>query len=292
MVADMCMNVVTLGRPRGARGKGSRDLNGFTGVLLDPRARIVHNPAREIRPGYPEAWVAWNLGKRRDVESICWWNPNGRKISDDGLTFHGANYGQRHMGQLWEAIHLLKEDPDTRRAFCGIWHQSDLVRVNPGFEGTSFYSREGKDVPCTIGFGLSIADDLLHMEVIMRSQSAWAVFPYDLYYFTVLQELIANEMELGLGYTTWHCISLHVYDSEIPWLANGLDAYETQTWDRSPMPRIPATLGEAQVSYPAAMDGFSADHTFTPQGLTSDPILVRMAKGSRVIHDSLAYLSP
>lgn len=189
--------------------------------IVDPRRRLLQNKARAIKTHYAAANVAWNICQRNDVESICFWNENGRRISDDGATFHGANYGSRWELYLPEVITLLEMDPDTRRAWCPIWMPSDLVS---GGDSTSlgspidFYSRDGKDVPCTIGFGIRIVGNydhrLLEMDVVMRSQSVCGVLPYDVFLFTTLQELIANELNVGLGKYNHFMLSAHYYTRE------------------------------------------------------------------------------
>src|SRR4051812_47707976 len=77
------------------RGMECKEINNYIAKLTDPRARLLKNDARRLREGYAAASVCWNLGERNDVDTICWWNPNGKMISDDGTTFYGANYGQR-----------------------------------------------------------------------------------------------------------------------------------------------------------------------------------------------------
>ena len=206
-------DVLNYGRISDPRGMGTTEVVNWTATLLNPRARRLANYSRNIRRGYPAASVAWNLGMRDDVESICWWNENGRRISDDGITFAGANYGQRWDGYLEEALHLLRQDPSTRRAWVPIWAPTDLVDRQLEIQ----YSREGKDVPCTLGFGLRLHSGELDMQVVMRSQSAIGVMPYDVYLFSVLQELIANTLEVGLGRLHWTCNSLHIYQRETDW---------------------------------------------------------------------------
>lgn len=191
------------------RGHETIEVLSWSGTLLYPRARLVRNPARDIRVGYAAANVAWNLCKRDDVESICWWNPNGRYISDNGRRFHGANYGQRWDDSLKEAMWLLVADPDTRRAWVPIWRPEDISDHRDPMEPT-FYSRDGKDVPCTLGFSLRRREERLDMQVVMRSQSL-TILPYDLFLFAAMQELIANTMEIQLGELHWHCNSLHAY---------------------------------------------------------------------------------
>jgi thymidylate synthase len=231
------------------RGMGTLEMTSQAFSIEDPRDRIIK--ARAIRAGYSAASVAWNLAERDDVSSICTWNENGRKISDDGDTFYGANYGVRMMPYLEEAMYLLKKDPSTRRAFVPIWTPEDMMNPNAHDSSSAMYSRSGKDVPCTIGFGLRILEGKLVMQVVMRSQALFGVMPYDIFLFTVLQELIANEMKLPLGWYEHHMMSAHIYEREMD---AAKEAAHRKPWKGSPQDPIPYTLNEARNEYPRAFD--------------------------------------
>ena len=304
MLYGILQDVLAAGRPAEARGRKFLDYSGWSGVLSNPRAREIWNPVRGIRRGYNAASVAWNLAERNDVESICWWNPNGRKISDNGLTFYGANYGQRWNPYLDEAIDLLRSDPGTRRAFVPIWKPDDLMKETVTTLGHQApvrerYSRVGKDVPCTLGFGLKIRKTQplpvsmpearapwLDMQVIMRSNSAFFVFPYDIYLFSVLQELIANEMGLLLGELSWMAMSMHVYEDELAIVTDALKWYSENDVEHDPMPEIPTTLHNARVLYPEAFERFMKDQSPPIYEFPTDPVILEMFEGAREIADA------
>lgn len=287
MLIGMITDIAKDGIIVSPRGMGTKDFLGWTGTLTNPRARRVYNPVRKIRFGYPAASVAWNLGMRDDVDSICWWNENGRRISDDGITFYGANYGQRWDGYLEEALELLKQDPATRRAWVPIWAPTDLVDR----EKEILYSREGKDVPCTVGFGLRLFDRKeedrtvrrLDMQVVMRSQAAWGVFPYDLYLFSVLQELIANELGVRLGELHWYANSVHIYDRELPWIESmvGFPKVDME-FPKPAMDPIRLTYTEAKEILPR-MEEMIRTQSGQAHDLSEDPITDEMYLGAEEI---------
>jgi hypothetical protein len=274
------------------RGMGTRDVAGYLARVMNPRARRVLNPVRDVRLGYPAASVAWNLALRNDVDGICWWNENGRRVSDDGSTFHGANYGQRWDRPLSWAINLLRKDPDTRRAWVPIydWQKDGHL-----------YSASGNDVPCTLGFGLRLASrqskhDSLDMSVIMRSQSAYGVFPYDFYLFAVMQELIANSLGVRLGQIFWHCLSLHVYDRELDgvtearkWYDDSVGSPQYRTMHVE-MPAITYTLEQAKTRYhqcfQEVMD--SKDIGLWRADQPVDPVMLELLQGAEAIHAALS----
>lgn len=278
MMLAMCAAAID-GRASRTRGDATFETHGWTGSLVNPRRRLVSSPYRNLKTGYAAASCAWNLGLRDDVDSICRWNEAGRRISDDGERFYGANYGQRIQSNLRVAMQLLEHDAGTRRAWVPVWDSSDLFDelMPPGVP--PFYSRDGKDVPCTLGFSLWKEDGLLFMEVVMRSQSAWGVFPYDVYLFSVLQELIANELRIGLGSLLWHCISLHVYEREMEAILKGLASLDS--YHAEEMRPIRRTLGDAESRWPQLFQDltFPGDNGIPFHRDTMDPVELQMLLG-------------
>lgn len=285
--------------PVPSRNGPMHEVYGWSGRLHNSRARRITFPERNVRPGYPQASVAWNLAEKNDVDSICWWNPHGRKISDDGLTFYGANYGERWSPYLDEAIYLLRTNPDTRRAWVPIWKPEDLVgdrveyvdtvlgNVNEQHTATH-YSREGKDVPCTLGFGLALREDKvskkLHMNVVMRSQAVWGVFPYDVYLLSVMHELVANDLEAELGEFIWTVQSMHVFEREIPFITKLFKADPPASLHGLDDP-IRLTLDNAKVQYPMVLQMAMSGHPIDTYGLglQDDPVVNGMIEGAAQI---------
>ena len=267
----MLEDVKGQGQATDPRGNGTLEVLGWQGMLNNPRARLQRNPIRDLRNGYAAASVAWNLAERNDP-SILYWNPNGKWILEND-EFYGANYGQRLLPYLHEAMYILTADPSSRRAWVPIWTPQDLIDL----EGRGMYSRDGKDVPCTLGFGLRLTSGMngpnskLDFHVVMRSQSI-GVAPYDLFFFTVLQELVANTMDKDLGRTFWSCNSLHYYDNEATQRLAELDWYHAKRFKQNaaidaqfiqlmqrPMDHIDLTLGEATSKWPQFMDGIMSN---------------------------------
>ena len=268
---DVVAEVYSSGRRNMARGMTNIESTSKTFVLSDPRNRVIDLPSRPIRHAYNAASVCYNMALRDDVASICRWNPNGNRISDDGTTFYGANYGQRWDSYVEEAMYILSKDPDSRRAFVPIWAPKDLV------DDSNKYSREGKDVPCTIGFALRIIDGALVMQTIMRSQSIVGVMCYDVFLFTALQEMIAKEMNLQLGWYEHHMMSAHIYDRELDIVENVLA--EGQPKEPMPMPPLRYSYSAAKSIYPLAYNAMLNDGVdeLTDE-MMSDPIIRMLSK--------------
>lgn len=276
---DMVVDVTGSGKLNDARGMPNRELTSKNFVLADPRNRIVDIPSRPIRNDYNAASVCYNIAQRNDVNSISKWNPNGKKISDDGVVFYGANYGQRWADYLEEAIYLLSNDPDSRRAFVPVWRPEDSVNEDDPDWYYRNYSRNGKDVPCTVGFGLRIIDGCLVMQTIMRSQSVIGVMCYDVFLFTALQELIANELKVPLGWYEHHMMSAHVYEREVDIVKQIIGAGQPEEPDS--MAPLRYDYSSAKIIYPMAYNAISGGviEDVTDE-MYSDPIISMLASST------------
>ena len=136
--------------------------------------------------------------KADGLKYFSWFNPNMAQFSDDGVHFHGQ-YGLRIIRFIHSVVHKLKKDKDSRQASVAIYRN--------GMD--CWY--EGKDTPCTLDLHFMIRNNKLDMTVMMRSNDIiWGV-PYDVFMFTCLQEVIANELEIDVGDYVHFPISLHVY---------------------------------------------------------------------------------
>jgi thymidylate synthase len=119
---------------------------------------------------------------------------------------HGA-YGPRlrrwggNTDQLDNVRLLLKQSPDTRRATIQLF--------DPGKDFASV-----SDIPCTIGYRFSLRDNRLDLVTNMRSQDAWLGLPYDLFFGTVLLELMARWVEVQVGVYRHVIDSFHLYSRD------------------------------------------------------------------------------
>ena len=125
-------------------------------------------------------------------------------LSGQPLAFHGA-YGLRVRGQVDAALDKLKRDPDTRQAVITIWDPTKDNWKNP----------TPRDIPCTVALGLSIVDNELQLQTLMRSNDCWLGLPNDVFVFTQLQWTLAHILGISPGvyiHTTW---SLHLYEHDL-----------------------------------------------------------------------------
>jgi thymidylate synthase len=204
---DILWNIQLKGEDVSPRGRGTKEILGLEFEITEPRHRFITFPSRNLSLFYCIGNFLWVMSQSDDLDFIQYYNPKGDMFSDDGKKLPGA-YGKRifdidGINQYNRCIQELKLDPDSRRAIISIhMPQHDWRGVI--------------DTPCTSDFQLFIRNGKLHMINHMRSQSAAMVMPYDVFLMTMIQEYMANELNVELGTYKHYCGSIHYYSMELP----------------------------------------------------------------------------
>jgi thymidylate synthase len=152
----------------------------------------------------------WYLSASDTLDFIQHYIRDYHQFSDDGRTLNGA-YGPRifsvgRMGgedpprdQWQRMIETLKRRNGTRNALIQIFSNDDAVRNT-------------NDIPCTCTLQFVIRDNNVSLHAHMRSNDAFLGLPHDVFSFTMLQEIAARELGVGLGSYLHSVASLHLYD--------------------------------------------------------------------------------
>lgn len=280
------------------RGQPIREITNVALVLTDPYRRIVASNERALSMRYLAGELAFYLAASDDVEFIAHYSAFWRKISDDGETVNSA-YGKRLFGpelpksQFRYAIEQLIADKDTRKAVMTIYHSGD--------------SRPSADNPCTMALQFFIRGDALDLTVYMRSNDIWLGTPYDVAFFTLVQERALSILRwtypgLGMGTYTHIAGSFHVYEknwtsvkaiamsddmsitnlpSELPRISETFEIdlplflmAEEDLRKRGPVPAALRTLTKEQLSRGDAVDVIA--HRYSGELAFTDPLLVRL----------------
>lgn len=163
---------------------------------------------RRMFPKTAAAEVAWFLLGTKDASFIREYAPIWDKFLEEDGTVAGA-YGHRwreHFGrdQVTDAIKALRFNHTDRRTVVMAW--------DPGADGLG---RPSKNVPCPLGFTLSIADGRLNSSLLIRSSDVFVGLPYDVMGHALLMAAIAESVgntELGtMGVTLAHPHLYHVH---------------------------------------------------------------------------------
>ena len=177
-----------------------------TGVLLEltnPLARVSRTETRG-KPFSSLGELCWYLAKTNDLEFIEYYLPEYKKSSEQGLIYGG--YGPRlfdwnGINQISNVISLLRKTPNSRKAVIQLFEASDIATAH-------------NDTPCTCTLQFLQRGAKLNMIIYMRSNDAYWGLPHDIFCFTMLQEIIARDLNLDLG-TYKHTVgSLHLYDEK------------------------------------------------------------------------------
>lgn len=223
--------VLKKGKPVQGNKKG--DNKELIGVLLE-----LENPLSRISRSEKKGTIfsclgefIWYLSGSNKIDFIEHYIPGYSDFSDDGVTAQGA-YGPRifadlenHTSQLGKIITQLSESKVTRKAVVQIFDRKDTAKSS-------------KDVPCTTTLQFFIRNNKLDLIVTMRSNDVYRGLPHDLFSFTMIQELVARELNVELGRYKHLANSLHLYlcdeESIKDYLSEGLHRSDAI------MPRMPS----------------------------------------------------
>ena len=191
------------------RGMAVREKLACKFTINNPLDRLPYVPARKFSVTYVIAELLWYLSADDKTDWIANYSSFWNSISDDGTTANSA-YGARIFKphpriadgtfSQWDYIkEELKNDPDSRRAVVHIRSPWDSVKAK-------------LDVPCTLSLQFFIRDEKLHLVAHMRSSDLILGIAYDVPAFTLMQELMARELGIGMGSYTHVSNSLHIYE--------------------------------------------------------------------------------
>jgi thymidylate synthase len=202
------------------RGLATRELLSDSFRLANPRARRIALPSRGWKESLAVGELCWHLSKSDSVDVISYYAPVWAQFSEDGERISSSCYGKRIFGgavpSQWDrARDALANDPASRRAV--------LTLVDTETDPTA-----AKDVSCITSIQFLLRGGRLHCITSMRSCDAIWGLCYDVYLCTMLQELMAAQLGVSLGWYDHVMGSLHIYEQFVPMaeqiLTDGLTA--------------------------------------------------------------------
>lgn len=185
------------------RGKKTKELLSVSFKLCDPRSRIIHNQAREWSFRLATGEFLWHINASDDVSFISHYAPIWEKFSDEHGKIRGSCYGKKMFGEdnQWQKlIKLLQTDKQSRRAVVSF------------YDNISEENLVSKDIACITNIQFLIRDGKLNCITNMRSNDIIWGLCYDLFLITLIQELLALELNLELGWYQHNASSLHLYE--------------------------------------------------------------------------------
>ena len=188
------------GTGTGRTGQPTREALNYLFSLDQPRHRLTTS----LRLHVAAARFVWMMAANNRLADIAFYEPKVRSFTDDDLTVPGSNYGMRlrqpqpGLDQLEGVLARLKERGPTRRAAVSIYQAHDSTR-------------ESKDIPCAFGMFFHNRSHKLDVTIVMRSNNAHHLLPFNIFEFSMLAEVVAVEAGLELGVLTYFAGSMHIY---------------------------------------------------------------------------------
>jgi thymidylate synthase len=198
------------GEPVAPRGQNTVELIAVSMTIREPRRRCVTNAERCWSFPAAVGELCWHLAGSRDLRFVSHYLKRWCELSDDPIEVRGSCYGYRIFGRSnggqsqWERmLALLHADASSRRAVLDLYDPEVGLRA------------ETKDSPCATSLQFLIRRGRLHLVTHMRSNDVIWGLPYDVFVFTMLQELLASELGVQLGSYLHVVGSLHLYERHI-----------------------------------------------------------------------------
>jgi thymidylate synthase len=212
--------------PRGAK---TLEITPFVAVLSNPRRRCVTNSERRWSLPLALGEFCWHASASRELAPLEYYAPRWREFSDDGSSIRGSCYGYRIFDSneeglnQWERIkEILRSDMSSRRA---VLYFGDSTTLNT----------QAKDVPCLNTAQFLVRDGRLNAYISMRSNDAVWGLPYDIFLFTMLQELLSGELQIPLGHYCHFATSMHIYETHVDKARKMLRAGFAEGFEMPPM---------------------------------------------------------
>lgn len=199
------------GRATNSRIGDTRELLHAAFVIAEPHERWVVSRLPALNPAFALAEVVWILSGRSDSRFVAHWNPGLLRFVGNATHLHGA-YGIRlrethGVDQLQSAYQTLTDNPSSRQVVLQIWSAGiDL----PDTQGQP----RSEDIPCNISCCLKVRDGKLHWLQTLRSNDVFLGVPHNVVQFTMIQEIMAGWLKVGVGEYVQMTDSLHLYDHD------------------------------------------------------------------------------
>ena len=172
--------------------------------IRNPLNNHILSEFRKWNKDYAEYEWQWYLSANPDATEIAKRAPIWKNHMDD-YGHVRSNYGWQweRSDQLNQVIDILRlslaSNLDTRKAVITL------------YDGKEIFSYS-KDTPCTNSIHFQIVNKKLCMTVNMRSNDLWYGFCNDQYCFSKLQEMVAKELCIEVGWYYHFVSNMHIYN--------------------------------------------------------------------------------
>jgi len=223
--------LVSSGAVASPRGRETKELLGVTFSVREPRRRCLLATGRRWSLPLAIGEFCWHVSASSDLSSIAYYAPAWREFSEDNFSISGSCYGKRVFGRVnngpsqWDRLlRLLQDDLTSRRAVLSFQEQP-----NQALNATA------KDVACATSLQFFVREGRVHAVAYMRSNDIIWGMPYDVFLFTMIQEMLATTLGLELGVYVHVAGSLHLYSRHYHLAGKMLDSPASESWSMPAM---------------------------------------------------------
>lgn len=198
----------SIGSGFGEKTRPTLELLQYNFCVTNPRSRTFISEPYLLNKQYLLANFLWSLLGTDEANSIVKFNKHGANFLDEQGKLNSAigphlfKLNGSLFSEIDKIIAILKNDPSSRRAVIQLYSNKDL------------HSNKN-DIPCYNHIQFVIREERLHCLLIMRSQNALRVLPYDFFLFSMLHEAISARMGIELGVLYHSSNSFHLYLEDI-----------------------------------------------------------------------------
>ena len=175
-------------------------------IIENPMDNKINTPWRKWNQEYADYEWEWYLSGDRSVESLekraKIWSKMYKPGDPDKKVNSNYGFQWQRNNQLDKIVEKLKVDPYTRQAVISIYDGKEIDDYE-------------YDTPCTNTITFYQRPDMkrkLNMSVQMRSNHTTFGFTNDQYFFSKLQKMVADRLELEVGYYYHHAVNMHLYE--------------------------------------------------------------------------------
>jgi thymidylate synthase len=182
-----------------------------------PWERVLFNQKRDCNHVFHLVEAIWMLAGRNDIGTLLPFNSQYGKYAEEDGHVWGA-YGPRWrvsfaQDQIKGVIDCLRANPESRRAVIQMWHPDMDLEVSP----------VKKDVPCNTTIYFDCRGGVLNMTVCNRSNDMlWGAYGANAVHLSMLQELIAAALKIGIGKYRQFSNNMHLY-TDLPMVKDFLE---------------------------------------------------------------------
>jgi thymidylate synthase len=177
---------------------------------------------------HTKIWDAWadEAGNLETAYGYFWRKFPSAKKDQNG------NWTVTEVDQIQYVIDEIKKNPNSRRLVVTAWEPGNATK--------------SKLPPCHYSFAFNVSNGKLNCHLTQRSGDIALGIPFNLAAYSILTQIIAQEVGLGLGYFAHTIIDAHIYVADKGSVNEKYDHLEglKEQLKREPLPLSKLTIAK------------------------------------------------